>query len=157
MLKVYLGQSLMGYDQSTSPVLLALKKILLQVKQTVYDPLDFEVSKLSSDQLVALDLRYVRKSTHLVCDLTRPSLGGGSFGEIYEARRHHIPVFLICPDVAYGPWMRFATDGGYRWRSLTNPTEAQNSDLAADIYSELLRNYEENHLEGHGRTRVIPC
>jgi hypothetical protein len=118
--------------------------------------LDFEVSRLSSDQLVALDLRHVRKSTHLVCDLTRPSLGGGSFGEIYEARRNHIPVFLICPDVAYGPWMRFATDGGYRWRSLENPSEDQIKDLAADIYTMLLKSYE-NHLEGPGRTRVVPC
>jgi nucleoside 2-deoxyribosyltransferase len=112
MHKVYLAQSLCGYDDH-SHIHESLKRLLRESSFEVYDPLEFEVNIDDPHHLVKTDLSFVDQANLIVADLTFPSLGGGTFGEIYHAHRAGKPIFLIQPPANYGPWMRVHTTRHY--------------------------------------------
>lgn len=111
---IYLAQALLGYE-NYSLIHSLLKKTLREQGHIVYDPLEFEVNFTDYPSIVKMDLKYVRKSDLVIADLTYPSLGGGTFGEIYYAAYNQIPVYLIQPPENYGPWMQTFTSKHF-WR-----------------------------------------
>lgn len=107
-MKVYLAQSMHGYDKQ-SYFVSKLKSLLLAAGHTVYDPYDFEVAEYTDADLVALDLGLLDKSDIMVAYLQRPSNGGGTYGELYHAAFSGKPVIFVAPTRMYGPWMRHFT------------------------------------------------
>lgn len=150
MHRVYLAQSLCGYDDY-SHIHQTLKQLLRDSGFEAYDPLEFEVDHNDPHHLVRTDLNFLDQASVVVADLTFPSLGGGTFGEIYHAHRTNKPILLIQPPKNYGPWMKVHTTRHYWDEALSHrldPFEdlekdevykAAVSKVAAKIFNDITR------------------
>lgn len=104
-MRIYLSMPMLGYSGETSQSQ-TLGHTLKAEGHEVFDPYSVDISTWEASQVVANDLAELQKCDLMIADLTRPSLGGGTFGEIYAAHRLGIPILLIAPTQSYGPWMQ---------------------------------------------------
>lgn len=107
MTKIYLSQPMQSYAQQTSWAT-TLKSMLEAAGFEILDPYIIDVETLTPLQIVEMDLINVRSCDLLVANLLVPSYGGGTFGEIFEAKRCRIPVIVVCPETSFGPWLQWA-------------------------------------------------
>ena len=106
--RVYLSMAMIGHEEQMDRSKI-FKDLLRDAGFDVFDPYEVDIIGWEDGQIVANDLYEVLRSDVLVADLTRPSYGGGTFGELYCAATKKIPSLVIIPDERCGPWLRTFT------------------------------------------------
>jgi nucleoside 2-deoxyribosyltransferase len=106
--RIYLSMAMIGHREQMSQSL-ELKTYLRNAGYEVLDPYEFETTGKSPSEVVMMDLEHVLSSKLVIADLTRPSYGGGTFGEVYAAFLNGIPVITIMDESIFGYWIDSAT------------------------------------------------
>ena len=135
--RVYLSMAMIGHEEQMDRSKI-LKGLLRDAGFDVFDPYEVDITGWEDGQIVANDLYEVLRSDVLVADLTRPSYGGGTFGELYCAATKKIPSLVIIPDERCGPWLRTFTT------TQATPT------VPLEVLVEIVKNLSVNGSEGGG-------